>query len=277
MLEGDLQFALGVYVNSMNWLEKRYEVKHVSKMLKQSQEEIRESIDKPANRRELYKVNKSHLSYYKKFRYDNKLNVQRSFDRPKNLYNRNDEVSLADNKNRVLQQAVSFENDKKSQEYMRPLSKYPGRYLILISEAEFHKRFNVDNGIPAGGKLFKNLPRKIQKTKKQEGRILKRDSAMYRGYLKNKIKNITQKKERILENQYKRNDMDIQPLENETEKSETMTIAQKARQLREFEEKRGVIEEKATDILEWTQLFDNFIRRLKSKINVLSAGLKKIN
>jgi len=277
VLEGDLQFALGVYVNSMNWLEKRYEVKHVSKMLKQSQEEIRESIDKPANRRELYKVNKSHLSYYKKFRYDNKLNVQRSFDRPKNLYNRNDEVSLADNKNRVLQQAVSFENDKKSQEYMRPLSKYPGRYLILISEAEFHKRFNVDNGIPAGGKLFKNLPRKIQKTKKQEGRILKRDSAMYRGYLKNKIKNITQKKERILENQYERNDMDIQPLENETEKSETMTIAQKARQLREFEEKRGVIEEKATDILEWTQLFDNFIRRLKSKINVLSAGLKKIN
>jgi len=93
---------------------------------------------------------------------------------------------------------------------MRPLSKYPGRYLILISEAEFHKRFNVDNGIPAGGKLFKNLPRKIQKTKKQEGRILKRDSAMYRGYLKNKIKNIKQKKERILENQNEKSDMDIQ-------------------------------------------------------------------
>ena len=190
-------------------------------MLKKSQEDIRESIDKPTNRRELYKVNKSHLSFYKKFRYDNKLNVQGSFNRPQNLYNRNDEVNLADNKNRVLQQAVSYENDKKSQEYMRPLSQYPGRYLILISEAEFHKRFHVEVGIPPGGKLFKNLPRKIQKTKKQEGRILKKDSAKYRGYLKNKIKNIKQKKERILENQYKRNDMDIQATENETEISET--------------------------------------------------------
>ena len=59
--------------------------------------------------------------------------------------------------------------------------------------------------------------------------------------------------------------------------SETMTIAQKARKLREFEEKRSVIEEKANDILEWSSLFENFVRRLKNKINVLSAGMKKLN
>jgi hypothetical protein len=53
-------------------------------------------------------------------------------------------------------------------------SQYPGRYMILISEAEFNKRFRVQVGIPPGGRLIKGQSRKMVKKKNQEGRILKK-------------------------------------------------------------------------------------------------------
>jgi hypothetical protein len=53
-------------------------------------------------------------------------------------------------------------------------SQYPGRYMILISEAEFNKRFRVQVGIPPGGRLIKGQSRKMVKKKNQAGRILKK-------------------------------------------------------------------------------------------------------
>ena len=53
-------------------------------------------------------------------------------------------------------------------------SSYPGRYMILISEAEFNKRFRVEVGIPPGGRLIKGQSRKMVKKKNQDGRILKK-------------------------------------------------------------------------------------------------------
>lgn len=269
VLEGDLQFVLGVYANTMNWINKRFEIKHVNKFLKKTQEEIQESIGQASNnKRELYEVNKNNINYYKKFRYDNKLSVQNSMNRPdhKSLYNRNDEVSVNENQNRVLQAIQTLKEHQKKLEFMRPLTPYPGRYLILISEAEFNRRFRIQPGIPPGGRLIKAFPRKATTKKATGGRILNKFtiSKMEENDSGEIMPKMMAKKERILQDYYERNDMMNQ--EEDSEQPNKMTIAQKARKLQEFEKHRGFIESKAYSILDWTQTFGSMIRKLKNKI-----------
>jgi hypothetical protein len=144
--------------------------------------------------------------------------------------------------------------------------------MILISEAEFNKRFRVQVGIPPGGRLIKGQSRKMVKKKNQEGRILKKYVLFFNkkryGY------QLAARKLQVKANGQGRRMVAQRILAGN---SQPKIIRGQQEQMRKFEALQGArtaLRAEARSLIDWSKKFDDFIGKLKSKVKVLSAGLK---
>lgn len=166
VLEGDDTYVLGVYKNAMDFLNSQYDLKKIPKLLRKSLDEKKKVLEQPKNTFSNLEEVKS-LGEIKK-----KRELWERYDEP--FVGRESRILAADSKKGFLGNPETEKISLDSPVRNDFKSAYPGRYMILISEAEFNKRFKVEMGIPPGGRLIKGASRRAREKKNKDGRILKK-------------------------------------------------------------------------------------------------------
>lgn len=287
-VEGDDEFVIGVYKNSMIFLKEFSELDKVLELV--DQKVIEQDSNPNAGKNPLTNDEKEQLEDQIESEVNSVLKGRGLNLKTRILnalgYGRRNLSALpmkASNRtifdNKTIKDKSSKKMAKFTQKDEEIISPYPGRYMVLISEAEFNKRFHQEVGIPPGGQQVKanKYGRSVFKKKTEDGRILRKDH-IKKDFVMDKfktpqVKMVSKDSPKLDIGRILKKDASARILKldrNDESKSDTKNDDQLENETRE----RVLQKEEINSLIEWTGEFDKLISYLKRRVMSIAKGTK---